>query len=90
MSQTLDDLERLSWWCPMHPDVVAEKPGAVCERCGGMRLQPRIVHYAPERQVLAVPQSAVVDSGDRKVVFVESMPGMFDGIEVVLGPRCGD
>jgi hypothetical protein len=24
------------------------------------------------------------------VVFVETMPGMFDGVEVVLGPRCGD
>src|SRR5262249_31297956 len=22
--------------------------------------------------------------------FVESMPGMFDGVEVTLGPRCGD
>jgi hypothetical protein len=32
----------------------------------------------------------VVDTGDRKVVFVEEMPGMFDGVEVVLGPRCGD
>jgi hypothetical protein len=44
----------------------------------------------PPGQVLAIPQSAVVDTGVRKVVFVESMPGMFDGIEVVLGPRCGD
>jgi Cu(I)/Ag(I) efflux system membrane fusion protein len=40
--------------------------------------------------VLALPESAVVDHGDRKVVFVESGPGMFDGVEVVLGPRCGD
>jgi hypothetical protein len=23
-------------------------------------------------------------------VFVETMPGTFDGVEVVLGPRCGD
>jgi Barrel-sandwich domain of CusB or HlyD membrane-fusion/Heavy metal binding domain len=40
--------------------------------------------------VLAVPESAVVDTGTRKVVYVERMPGMFDGVEVVLGPRCGD
>jgi YHS domain-containing protein len=40
--------------------------------------------------VLAVPESAVVDTGSRKVVYVERMPGMFDGVEVVLGPRCGD
>ncbi len=38
----------------------------------------------------AVPESAVVDTGSRRVVFVETMPGMFDGVEVTLGPRCGD
>jgi hypothetical protein len=41
-------------------------------------------------QALALPESAVVDTGTRKVVYVESGPGMFDGVEVVLGPRCGD
>jgi hypothetical protein len=82
--------QRLRWWCPMHPGVTAEKPGAVCRECGGMALQPRVVSYAPAGQVLAVPHSAVVDTGDRKVVFVESMPGMFDGVVVVLGPRCGE
>jgi hypothetical protein len=40
--------------------------------------------------VLAVPESAVVDTGTRAVVYVERMPGMFDGVEVTLGPRCGD
>jgi hypothetical protein len=44
----------------------------------------------PAGQVLAVPRSAVVDTGMTKVVFVESMPGMFDGVEVILGPRCGE
>ncbi len=90
MSQTLGELERLRWWCPMHPDVIADKAGTVCNKCGGMELKPRVVFYAPKGQVLAVPQSAVVDTGARKVVFVEGMPGMFDGVEVVLGPRCGD
>ncbi len=41
-------------------------------------------------ELLAVPDSAVVDTGSRKVVYVETMPGMFDGVEVFLGPRCGD
>jgi hypothetical protein len=41
-------------------------------------------------QVLAVPESAVVDTGSRRVVYVESMPGTFDGVEVALGPRCGE
>jgi hypothetical protein len=39
---------------------------------------------------LAVPQSAVVDHGSRKVAFVENGPGMFDAVEVTVGPRCGD
>jgi hypothetical protein len=51
---------------------------------------PRVVTFRPTGQVLAVPESAVVDTGTRTVVYVERMPGMFDGVEVVLGPRCGD
>ncbi|HJZ93257.1 MAG TPA: efflux RND transporter periplasmic adaptor subunit [Gemmataceae bacterium] len=39
---------------------------------------------------LAVPAGAVIDTGDRKLVFVERMAGMFDGLEVTLGRRCGD
>jgi hypothetical protein len=39
--------------------------------------------------VLSIPESAVIDTGRRKVVYVVSGPGMFDGIEVQLGPRCG-
>jgi membrane fusion protein, copper/silver efflux system len=90
MSQTLGELERLRYWCPMHPDVTAEKSGAVCRQCGGMALQPKVAYFAPQGQVLAIPQSAVIDTGARRVVFVESMLGMFDAVEVVLGPRCGD
>ncbi|HKI18432.1 MAG TPA: heavy metal-binding domain-containing protein [Isosphaeraceae bacterium] len=86
----LAEHQRLRWWCPMHPAVTADQAGAVCRACGGMALQPRVVSYHPPGQVLAVPRSAVVDAGARKVVFVESMPGMFDGVEVVVGPRCGD
>ncbi len=55
-----------------------------------MVLRPRVVAYAPPGQVLAVPQSAVIDTGRQQVVFVEGMPGMFDAIAVVLGERCGD
>ena len=91
MSQALGELERLRWWCPMHPDVTAGQAGSVlASSAAGWCCKPGVVSYAPEGQVLAVPQSAVVDTGARKVVFVESMPGMFDGVEVVLGPRCGD
>jgi hypothetical protein len=86
----LGDLERVRWWCPMHPAVVADGPGGSCRECGGMELRPRAIVFAPDGQVLAVPHSAVIDTGERTVAFVEGMPGMFDGVEVVLGPRSGD
>jgi len=40
-------------------------------------------------RTLAIPAPAVIDTGEHKVVFVERMAGMFDGIEVTLGRRCG-
>jgi hypothetical protein len=82
--------QRVNWWCPMHPNVTAGRAGGRCAECGGMELVPRVVTYRPAGQVLAVPESAVVDTGTRMVVYVERMAGMFDGVEVVLGPRCGD
>lgn len=81
--------QRVRWWCPMHPKVTADVAGAECRECGGMKLVPRVVTYRPKGQVLAVPESSVIDTGERRVVYVESMPGTFDGVEVALGPRCG-
>ena len=51
-------------------------------------LQPQTIDGVGE--CLALPESAVIDSGSLQVVYVESMPGMFDGIAVKLGPRVGD
>jgi Cu(I)/Ag(I) efflux system membrane fusion protein len=34
-----------------------------------------------------VPERAVVDTGLKKVVYVERAPGLFEGVEVELGPR---
>jgi hypothetical protein len=82
--------QRLGWWCPMHPKVTADAPGGECPECHGMKLVPRVVTYGPPGQVLAVPETAVVDTGAKKVVYVERMPGMYDGVEVVVGARCGD
>ena len=33
----------------------------------------------PRGEVLSVPESAVIDTGNRKVVYVESEPGVFEG-----------
>jgi Cu(I)/Ag(I) efflux system membrane fusion protein len=40
-------------------------------------------------QVLAVPESAVIDTGSRKVVYREVAAGVYEGVEVQLGPRNG-
>jgi Cu(I)/Ag(I) efflux system membrane fusion protein len=42
---------------------------------------------APRRGFLAVPERAVIDTGEKKVVYVEREPGVFEGVEVKLGPR---
>lgn len=39
--------------------------------------------------IVTVPESAVVDTGRARIVYVESAPGVFDAREVVLGPRVG-
>jgi Cu(I)/Ag(I) efflux system membrane fusion protein len=44
----------------------------------------------PRDEVLSVPESAVIDTGTRQVVYVETEPGVFEGRRVALGPRIGD
>lgn len=39
--------------------------------------------------VLAVPESAVIDTGNRQFVYRETEPDLFDQLEVQLGPRSG-
>jgi membrane fusion protein, copper/silver efflux system len=41
----------------------------------------------PEGEVLVVPESAVIDTGSKKIVYIEKEPGVFDGISVELGPE---
>ncbi len=37
--------------------------------------------------VLAVPESAVIDTGSQHVVYRESQPNVFEGVQVEIGPR---
>ena len=78
--------------CPMHPQVLQAQGGA-CPRCGmaltvipGGNTKPTDA----ELSVLAVPVAAVLDSGVRKLVYVEHAQGEFMPMEVKLGPRAGD
>lgn len=40
------------YYCPMHPEVTSTDPNAVCEQCGGMKLEPK------PAGVVAPPQGA--------------------------------
>jgi hypothetical protein len=61
------------------------------------RIQLAGIHTTPveprplgDDNPLAVPRSAVIDTGNRQVVYIERMAGMFDGVEVTLGQRHGE
>lgn len=41
----------------------------------------------PPAEFAVVPERAVIDTGVKKVVYVEREPGLFEGVEVELGPR---
>ena len=79
---------------PAGPLVVPHAPGgdgrsrpAGAAKCGGMVLRPAASsRTGPAGCVLAVAQGAVVDTGTRTVGLRRGGPGMFDGVEVVLGP----
>lgn len=43
----------------------------------------------PTDAVLSVPEDAVIDTGRREIVYVERDPGVYEGVEVELGPRSG-
>jgi Cu(I)/Ag(I) efflux system membrane fusion protein len=66
--------------CPACPEKLKAQPAKYLAR-----LEP-----PPRDTVLSVPESAVVDSGNRKLVYVEAEPGVYEGREVVLGARIGD
>jgi Cu(I)/Ag(I) efflux system membrane fusion protein len=54
-------------------------------------LQSAVHQAALHRGLLpAIPESAVIDTGSRKAVFLECSPGLFDAVEVRVGRHCGD
>lgn len=69
--------------CPVHPSEFSDLPGK-CRVCATPFEKVKV----PE--VLAVPFLSVVDSGSRKVVWVDKGGGLFEGVEVRLGARAGE
>lgn len=80
------------WNCPMHPLVVLPQ-GGECPICKMQLVQipgtPASVKPEGD-QLLSVPVSAVLDSGVRKLVYVEKPKGQFSPVEIVTGPRTDD
>ncbi len=80
---------------PVQVEVQGRRIWTCCAACPP-KLKARPARYLsrlappPKHEVLSVPESAVIDAGRRKVVYVETDPGVFEGREVVLGPRVGD
>lgn len=73
----------LVYACPVHPHHTSTAPAKCPEDGRDMRAYRR-------DNTLAVSVPAVVDSGSKKTVFVETSPGVFDAQSVVLGPRAGE
>lgn len=76
---------RAYYTCTMDPQIVSDEPGD-CPICG-----MHLVRVTPKADgvALSVPESAVIDTGTRKVVYLEREPGTFDAIQVELGAPDG-
>ncbi|TFG97462.1 MAG: HlyD family efflux transporter periplasmic adaptor subunit, partial [Calditrichales bacterium] len=84
------------WICPMHPEVVKNKAG-ICDVCGMPLVKPEKLGYVAvenmtKEAALVVPASAVLITGKRAIVYIEvaGKTGVYEGREIVLGPRAGD
>ena len=77
----------------MHPLVLQPQAGQ-CPVCKMALVQipgtPASTRPEGEKLLLAVPVTAVLDSGVRKLVYVEKSKGQFAPVEIVTGPRTDD
>jgi Cu(I)/Ag(I) efflux system membrane fusion protein len=80
------------WISPMHPEVVKDGPGA-CDVCGMPLVRAETLGYVSEKEAkppLVIPATSPLITGKRAVVYVDLGGGVFEGRDVVLGPRAGD
>lgn len=79
------------WSCLMHPLVLQPQSGQ-CPLCKMELVRIPGTPAKPEggQLLLAVPVTAVLDSGVRKLVYVEKSKGRFAPVEIVTGPRTDD
>lgn len=82
------------WSCPMHPLVLKPTAGP-CPVCKMVLVQIPGTPTSPEpgegaHLPLSVPMTSVLDSGVRKLVYVEKSKGQFAAVEIETGPRTDD
>ena len=80
------------WTCSMHPQVIVKDQGK-CPYCQMDLTQ--IPQTSPPLKVrdamaLAVPVTAVLDAGTKKIAYVEVSDGEFTPVELEVGARAGD
>lgn len=83
------------WISPMHPEIIRDKPGD-CPVCGMKLVEAEKLGYTvlkkADKPPLVIPTSAVLNTGKRSVVYVET-PGTkepsYEGREILVGPRAG-
>ncbi len=95
--KVMDEALAGKWICPMHPDVIKDRAGS-CDTCGMPLVRTESLGYAspieqkrPE-QPLVIPDSAPLITGKRAIVYVANpeRQGIFEGREIVLGPKTGN
>ena len=79
------------WTCLMHPQILEAKDGS-CPVCkmALTQIPPAAASKPEDELVLAVPATAVLDSGIRKIAYVERAPGEYVPAELKLGSRAGE
>lgn len=84
------------WISPMHPEIIKDGPGS-CDVCGMSLVRIEDMGYITADESvseipLVIPASAPLRTGRRAVVYIadQEAPGLFEGRDVVLGPRTGD
>jgi len=95
--RVMDTAMEGKWICPMHPDVVKDEKGD-CDICGMLLVTTDSLGYVSvdpgkAEKPLVVPASAVLLTGTRAIVYVQisrDEKRVFEGREIVLGPRAGD
>ncbi|MFB0519392.1 MAG: efflux RND transporter periplasmic adaptor subunit [Acidobacteriota bacterium] len=84
------------WICPMHPDVIKDKPGE-CSLCGMELVPTETLGYAVKVKhadmPLVIPAGAPLITGKRAVVYIEvpdAKQPTYEGRVTELGHRAGE